>query len=123
VARPGADVWLLYGDGSSAYSLAEFDTMVRQQIPVIAVVGTDGSWSQIAREQRAVLKDPVGTELLRTAYHTVVEGYGGRGFVVERDDQVDTVLREAQTAARRGVPVLVNVHIDSGSFRQGSISI
>ena len=28
------------GDGSSAYSLAEFDTFLRHKLPVIAVVGT-----------------------------------------------------------------------------------
>ena len=28
--NPGQEVWLIWGDGSSAYSLAEFDTFLRQ---------------------------------------------------------------------------------------------
>ena len=42
--RPSAEVWLFYGDGSSAYSLAEFDTYVRSGYAPIAVIGTDASW-------------------------------------------------------------------------------
>ena len=39
---PGHDVWIIYGDGSAAYSLMEYDTFVRHQLPVISVIGTDG---------------------------------------------------------------------------------
>jgi hypothetical protein len=38
-------------------SLAEFGTFVRHGIPVIAVVGNDAGWTQIAREQVKLLKD------------------------------------------------------------------
>jgi acetolactate synthase-like protein len=33
------------------YSLIEFDTYVRHKTPVLAIVGNDASWAQIAREQ------------------------------------------------------------------------
>ncbi|MCA9546414.1 MAG: thiamine pyrophosphate-binding protein, partial [Myxococcales bacterium] len=39
--HPGTEIWLIYGDGSSAYSLAEFDTYVRHGFAPIAVIGTD----------------------------------------------------------------------------------
>ncbi|MFT7623690.1 MAG: acetolactate synthase-like protein, partial [Myxococcota bacterium] len=74
--HPDAEVWLFYGDGSSAYSLAEFDTYVRTGYAPIAVIGTDASWQQIARDQITILGDDVGTVLRRTDYHTVAEGYG-----------------------------------------------
>ncbi|HXU46601.1 MAG TPA: thiamine pyrophosphate-binding protein, partial [Thermoanaerobaculia bacterium] len=51
LCRPASEVWLLWGDGSCAFSLAEFDTMARHGAPVLAIVGNDASWSQIAREQ------------------------------------------------------------------------
>ena len=35
LCRPEADVWILYGDGSVGYSLAEFDTFARHNLPVI----------------------------------------------------------------------------------------
>ncbi|MDP6345866.1 MAG: thiamine pyrophosphate-binding protein, partial [Alphaproteobacteria bacterium] len=55
LCRPEAEVWLLYGDGSLGYSLAEFDSFVRHQLPILAVVGNDASWRQIAREQVSLL--------------------------------------------------------------------
>ena len=123
LCRPGADVWILYGDGSSAYSLAEFDTLARHGLPVIAVVGNDAGWSQIAREQVEMLHDDVGTVLARTDYHRVVEGYGGRGLSVARPEDVAPVLAEALRLARAGSPVLVNALIGKTEFRKGSISI
>jgi thiamine pyrophosphate-dependent acetolactate synthase large subunit-like protein len=123
LCRPEADVWIVYGDGSVAYSLAEFDTFVRHGLPVIAVVGNDAGWTQIAREQIEILKDDVGTVLARTDYHRVAEGYGGRGLLLERGADVEAVLREALRLARAGSPVLVNAHLDKTEFRKGSISM
>ncbi|WP_457651595.1 thiamine pyrophosphate-binding protein, partial [Rhodocaloribacter sp.] len=57
LCRPDAEVWVLFGDGALGYSLAEFDTFVRHGLPVLALVGNDAGWSQIAREQVEVLKD------------------------------------------------------------------
>jgi thiamine pyrophosphate-dependent acetolactate synthase large subunit-like protein len=123
LCRPDADVWIIYGDGSAAYSLAEFDTFVRHGLPVIAVVGNDAGWTQIAREQIEILKDDVGTVLARTDYHKVAEGYGGRGLLLERGEDVPAVLQEALRIARGGSPVLINAHLDKTEFRKGSISM
>src|SRR5207237_5218073 len=62
LCRPDAEVWIIYGDGSAGYSLAEFDTFARHGIPVIALVGNDACWAQIAGDQVELLGDSVGTE-------------------------------------------------------------
>ncbi len=121
--RPGAEIWLLLGDGAAGYGLVEFDTFVRHGVPVIAVLGNDGSWAQIAREQVPLLGDDVGTVLRRSDYHTVVEGLGGRGLVVRRNDEVAEALRRAHALACEGTPVLVNAHLAATDFRKGSISM
>jgi acetolactate synthase-1/2/3 large subunit len=123
LCRPGAQVWVIYGDGSAAYSLAEFDTFVRHGLPVIAVVGNDAGWTQIAREQVEMLGDDVGTVLARTDYHAVAAGYGGRGLCIARPEDVEPVLAEAVRIASGGAPVLVNALIGKTEFRKGSISI
>jgi len=123
VARPGAEVWILYGDGAAAYSLAEFDTFTRHGIPVIAVVGTDASWAQIAREQVSALGDDVATVLRASDYHVAAEGYGGEGILVRRDDEIADALTRARAAAASGRAVLVNVLLDRSEFRRGSISM
>jgi acetolactate synthase-1/2/3 large subunit len=123
LARPGSEVWLLWGDGASGYGLAEFDTYVRHGIPVIAVVGNDASWAQIAREQVKMLGDEVGTALARTAYHEVARGFGAEGIEVRRPQEVEPALERAKAYARGGRPVLVNVWLDRTDFREGSISM
>ena len=65
---PEKEVWVFYGDGASAYSLAEFDTLCRYKLPVIAIIGNDASWQQIAREQKQMLGSNIGTELVFNAY-------------------------------------------------------
>jgi acetolactate synthase-1/2/3 large subunit len=123
LCRPGRELWLIYGDGSCAYSVAEFDTFVRHGLAPIAVVGTDGSWAQIAREQIEILGDDVGTVLRRTAYHEVAQGYGGVGLLLDDPARIDAVLTQAKAIARSGKPVLVNVHLAQTDFRKGSISM
>lgn len=123
LCRPDAEVWILYGDGSAAYSLAEFDTFVRHQLPIYALVGTDGSWGQIAREQIEVLKDDVGTVLRRTNYQTVAEGYGGRGFLLDDSKMIASTLQAARAAHKVGKPVLINALLATTDFRKGSISM
>jgi acetolactate synthase-1/2/3 large subunit len=123
LCRPEAEVWLLWGDGSAAYSLAEFDTFVRHGLGVIAVVGNDASWAQIAREQVEILEDDVGTVLRRTDYHRVAEGYGGVGFKIERPEEIDRILAAAKAEARKGRPVLINALLGKTDFRKGSISM
>ena len=123
LARPDAEVWLIWGDGASGYGLAEFDTFVRHRVPVIAVVGNDGSWAQIAREQIKLLHDDVGTVLARTDYHRVAEGFGAAGLLVTRTADVPATLAKAKAIAREGKPVLVNVWLDKSEFREGSISM
>ncbi len=123
LARPGSEVWIIYGDGACGYSLIEFDTFVRHGIPVIAVVGNDAGWTQIAREQVKMLHDDVGTVLARTAYHEVAAGFGAEGILVTRTAEVKAALARAQATARAGKPVLLNVWLDKTDFRDGSISM
>ena len=120
---PNKEVWVLYGDGASAYSLAEFDTLCRHKLPVIAVIGNDASWQQIAREQKQMLGSNIGTKLAFNSYEKVVEGYGGKGYLVENQDTLIDTLKQAKEDAKLGYPVLVNVKLSKSDFRKGSISV
>jgi acetolactate synthase-1/2/3 large subunit len=123
LCRPEAEVWILYGDGSVGYTLNEFDTFVRHGVPVIAVVGNDACWMQIAREQIPMLEDDVGVMLARSDYHKVVEGFGAKGFKIERHDEIDATLTAAKRAAAEGTPVLINAYLGKTDFRKGSLSM
>jgi thiamine pyrophosphate-dependent acetolactate synthase large subunit-like protein len=122
-SRTGSKVLIVFGDGACGFGLSEFDTFARHGIAVIAVVGNDAGWTQIAREQVKMLKDDVGTVLARTAYHEVARGFGAEGLLVKRADEVDGALKRARELARQGRPVLVNVWLDRTEFREGSLSM
>ncbi|HMO49151.1 MAG TPA: thiamine pyrophosphate-binding protein [Rubrivivax sp.] len=123
LARPGSEVWIVWGDGACGWGLAEIDSFVRQGIPVIAVVGNDAGWTQIAREQVKMLHDDVATVLARSDYHLVAAAFGAEGLLVKHAHEVQPALQRARALARQGKPVLVNVWLDKTEFREGSLSM
>ncbi len=122
-ARPSALIVAIYGDGAFGFSIAEIDTWVKQRVPVVAIIGNDGKWAQIARDQVTLLGSAVATTLGRTAYHAVAEGFGALGLVVTERTHLDDALRQAIASARSGRPAIVNVHVGDTDFRQGSMSL
>jgi len=123
LCRPGQEVWIIYGDGACGYSLIEFDTFARHGIPVIAVVGNDGGWGQIAREQVKMLHDEVATVLGHSAYHLAAAALGAEGILVKKTTEAPIALARARELAQAGKPVLLNVWLDKTDFREGSISM
>jgi acetolactate synthase-1/2/3 large subunit len=122
LARPDARVVLMYGDGSFGLHALEFEAMVRQKIPVIAVIGNDAAWTQIRRGQVELYGEPraVATELSYARYDEVVRALGGFGAWVETTNALGPALDEAFSA---GVPACVNVKLGSSDFRKGAISV
>ena len=122
LARPESNVVLVYGDGSFGLHAMEFEAMVRQNIPVVSVIGNDAGWTQIRRGQVDLYgeKRAVATALEYTRYDRVVEALGGFGAYVETVDQIGPAL---DAAFASGKPACVNVKIASSEFRKGSISV
>ena len=126
LVNPDDDVWIVYGDGSLGYSVAEFDTFKRHNVPVIALVGNDACWTQIAREQVPMFRSSVACNLSYCDYDVVARGFGGEGFRLDRecsDDKIDEVMEKAKSLSRSGTPVLINCLIGKSDFRDGSISV
>ena len=122
LARPDANVVLVYGDGSFGLHAMEFEAMVRQKIPVIALIGNDAAWTQIRRGQ-VELYGPArspATSLAYTRYDKVVEALGGFGAYVEHVEELGPALDAAFAA---GKPACVNVKIAGSDFRKGAISV
>ena len=126
LCKPDMDVWVIYGDGALGYSVAEFDTFARHKVPVVALVGNDACWSQIARDQVPRFNSNVGCMLAYCSYDLVAKGYGGEGFKLDGGSSAKDVrqtLAKAQELSRKGHPVLVNCLIGTSDFRKGSISV
>ncbi|MFX1476717.1 MAG: thiamine pyrophosphate-binding protein [Promethearchaeota archaeon] len=123
LTHPSAEIWLLYGDGAAGYSLTEFDTFVRHNIPIIAVIGNDAGWSQITRDQVKYLNDDIATTLKYSDYHLIAKAYGAEGLLVDKPSIVPKTLDKAKLLCKRGTSVLINVLIGKTKFREGSISM
>lgn len=121
--NPKAEVYIIYGDGSSAYSLMEFDTFQRLGIPVTAIIGNDGSWNQIARDQIDLLKDDVGTVLAQSDYQDVGKAFSANGLRVETIEEFAEALKKAKAANAKGQSFLINAILSKSDFRKGSISM
>ena len=123
LARPDADVWILWGDGAAGFSLMEFDTFVRHDVAVVGLIGNDAGWTQIERDQVTILGDDVACRLAYTDYDVIARGCGGHGVRIDHIDQVDHALEEALVKTRGGQPALINAKIGKTDFRKGSISM
>jgi acetolactate synthase-1/2/3 large subunit len=110
IVRPDSRALVITGDGSLGFYLAEMDTAVRFNLPVILIVGNDGGWGIERELQRGTFGDDktVACELRRTRYDLVMKAFGGDGEFVERPEQIRPAL---DRALRSDKPFLINVDI------------
>jgi acetolactate synthase I/II/III large subunit len=110
IARPGKKVLILHGDGAFGLNGMEFESMVRQQLPVVSIIGNDGAWGQIKHPQKAMLGHATAAELSPgIRYDKMVEALGGYGELVQNPEDIRPALERAFAA---GLPACVNVLID-----------
>jgi acetolactate synthase-1/2/3 large subunit len=110
VARPGAQVVALLGDGAAGFSLMDADSLVRHGLPVVMVVGNNGMWGLEKHPMQAVYGWDVACDLQPGCrYDEVVRALGGGGETVSDPDEVGPALDRAFAS---GVPYLVNVVTD-----------
>jgi acetolactate synthase-1/2/3 large subunit len=111
VANPKRPVLCLVGDGAIGFTIAEFDTMVRHKLPIVAVVMNNHSWAASQHFQEIVSgKDRVlGTELRDANYHEVAAAFGCHG---QRVTEIKDLGPAIKAAFASGKPACVNVSID-----------
>jgi acetolactate synthase I/II/III large subunit len=107
---PDRQVCVLMGDGAAGFSLMDVESLVRQRLPVVIVVGNNGIWGLEKHPMRAMYGYDVAADLqpgLR--YDQVVSALGGGGETVSTAADLAPALQRAFDA---GVPYLVNVLTD-----------
>jgi acetolactate synthase-1/2/3 large subunit len=110
ITYPDRQVCVLMGDGAAGFSLMDAESLVRQELPVVIVVGNNGVWGLEKHPMRAMYGYDVAADLqpgLR--YDEVVRALGGAGETVSNPDGLAPALKRAFDA---GVPYLVNVLTD-----------
>lgn len=110
LARPGAQVVTILGDGAAGFSLMDVDSMVRHNLPVVMVVGNNGVWGLEKHPMKAIYGWDVACDLQPdTQYDQVVSVLGGAGETVTDPEQIGPALERALAS---GVPYLLNVMTD-----------
>ena len=108
LAYPGRRVILFTGDGSFGFNGMEFDTAVRHNLPIVAIMGNDAAWGIDRQIQLGIYGKPVATDLLPARYEQVVIGLGGYGEYVESPEDLPSAIERALGAGR---PALLNVQV------------
>jgi acetolactate synthase-1/2/3 large subunit len=110
LANPDRQVCLLMGDGAFGFSGMEFDTLVRHDVPVVAVMGNNGIWALEKHPMEFLYGYSVAADLQpECRYDQVVEALGGHGELVSRPEELRPALERAFAS---GKPALVNVLTD-----------
>jgi acetolactate synthase-1/2/3 large subunit len=110
-AHPNRRVLCLVGDGAIGFTIAEFDTMVRHQLPIVAVVMNNHSWAASQHFQEIVsgANRVTGTQLREAKYHEVAAAFGCHGQQVTDIKDLGPAIKAAFAS---GKPACINVSID-----------
>ncbi len=110
LAHPDRQVVMLMGDGAFGFAGMDFDTLIRHDVPVVAIMGNNGIWALEKHPMEFVYGYSVAAELRPgTRYDQVVEVLGGHGELVEKPADLRPAIERALGA---GKPALVNVLTD-----------
>ena len=111
LARPGATVITMLGDGTFGFHASEFDTATRHALPFIAVVGNDACWNAEYQIQLRTYGKAraVGCELTPLRCDQVASAFGGYGEHVARSEDLAPALARAAASGR---PACVNVLLE-----------
>jgi acetolactate synthase-1/2/3 large subunit len=109
VAHPDRRVLTITGDGSAGLNIAEFDTAVRHNIPLVTVVNNDQGWGMIRHGQLQRYEQTVGAELGPVRYDEVAAGFGAHSELVTEPEEIRPALERAFASGR---PSCLNVMTD-----------
>ncbi len=121
LSRPSAQVCVLLGDGAAGFSLMDAESLVRQKLPVVIVVGNNGIWGLEKHPMQQMYGYNVAADLQPgLQYDQVVRALGGAGETVSKPGEIAAALTRAFDA---GVPYVVNVLTDPADVYPRSSSL
>ncbi len=113
LARPGATVIGLCGDGGFAMHAGEILTCAERRIGVVFAVFNDGCWNMVEHGMRTVY----GRAAVPLAHHTAdiaaaARAFGGVGVRVETPDHLAKAFLRDAVAHADGLPLVLDIRID-----------
>jgi len=111
VAYPKSLVIDVAGDGSIQMNIQELGTAVQFKLPVKVVILNNGHLGMVRQWQELFYEKRYTWTCLECTpdFVKLADAYGAAGYVIEREDDVDVVLKEA---FRNGMPTLIDVKVN-----------
>ena len=111
VAHPKRRVLCVAGDGAIGFTLAEFDTLARHQLPVVVVVMNNRSWAASQHFQEIVsgADHVTGTRLGHARYADAAAAFGCHA---QRVTEIGELAPAIKAALASGKPACLDVAID-----------
>ena len=110
VVHPNRQIVLMAGDGALGFCGMDMDSLVRQNLPVVIIVGNNGIWGLEKHPMQAIYGSDVAADLNQdTRYDQIMEAFGGKGETVEKASELGDAF---DRAVESGSPYLINVLTD-----------
>lgn len=122
LVHPESRVCLFIGDGSTGFNFMEFETAIRKGLNIVVVISNDLGWGMIRHSQELAFGEAIedGTYIGSVPYHKLVENLGGKGFLVEKPEEIAPTLEKAFAC---GKVACVNVMTDPTTVSPGSVAL
>lgn len=110
-----SQAWSFSGDGGFAMVAPDIITEARYGLPVINVVFNNQRFGFIYREQVDTKQHLYGVDLTDADWAKVAEGFGGIGFTVTNNQEVETVFDQIKDLQAKGnkKPIVINAVINN----------
>jgi acetolactate synthase-1/2/3 large subunit len=111
-ARPEEPVIAFLGDGAFGFTAMEFESAVRQKLPVVVVISNNHGWRDVSHEQDMWFGAGrrFASELSEARYDRMAEALGGHGENVTRLEELRPALARSLES---GTAAIVNVATDA----------
>lgn len=118
--HPGRQVICLVGDGGFMMTGSEFMTAVARQLPLLILLSNNSSYASIRiHQERHYPGRVVATDLVNPDFAALARAYGAAGYIIEREEDIRPVLREAVQATG---PRLVEVKASLETYLPATVS-
>ncbi|MFY0610732.1 MAG: thiamine pyrophosphate-binding protein [Hyphomicrobiaceae bacterium] len=107
IGRPNAKVVSVMGDGSFAFSVGEFESITRYNLPILFIVFSNSVFGWIKAGQKSGFGERYfSVDFNRTDHAAVAQAYGIKSWRVEDPRALRSVLKDA---AQHDGPALVDI--------------
>lgn len=113
LARPGAPVVALIGDGSLLMSLGDLAVMAEHRLPIVVVVLDDQALALIKLKQAKMQMAPRAVDFEGPRFDQLAKGFGIDGVRVEAQGDFDKAF---EAAVKSGRPTVIDAVVDPAEY-------